>query len=167
MATVVRAERNYESGRWVTYDRQFRRQALARKSLDWSVTDPRLYSEAFTGRAKSIPRCSTCLEMTTSPPASPRTLTALGGHGLQAQHRGLRHPLVHSRVPCSNHAGFPKSAAASMRAGAECLPAGTFIPKVCNGSHPAIQCGRIRQRDCSPPRGAAHQNQGQPSWARH
>ena len=24
MATVVRAERNYESGRWVTYDRQFR-----------------------------------------------------------------------------------------------------------------------------------------------
>ena len=62
MATIVRAERNYEPGRWVAYDQQFRREALAKKSLDWSVPDSRLYSEAFTGRARSIPRCEVCLQ---------------------------------------------------------------------------------------------------------
>ncbi len=35
-ATIIRAERNYEAGRWVSYDRQFRREALARKDLNWS-----------------------------------------------------------------------------------------------------------------------------------
>ncbi len=61
-ASIVRAERNYEAGRWVAYDRQYRREALARKNLNWSVTDPRLYNEAFTGRARSIPRCTYCLQ---------------------------------------------------------------------------------------------------------
>ena len=61
LAMIVRAERNYEVERWVAYDRQFRRKALARKDLNWSALDPRLFSEAFTGRAKSIPRCSLCL----------------------------------------------------------------------------------------------------------
>ena len=61
-ATIVRAERNYDGKRWVTYDRQFRREALARKDLNWSVTDPRLYNEAFTGRARSISRCTFCLQ---------------------------------------------------------------------------------------------------------
>ena len=56
-ALIVRAERNYEGKRWVSYDRQFRREALARKDLNWSVTDPRLYNKAFTGRARSIARC--------------------------------------------------------------------------------------------------------------
>ena len=44
LATVVRAERTYEAGRWVAYDRQFRREALARKDLNWSATDSRLFS---------------------------------------------------------------------------------------------------------------------------
>lgn len=61
-ATIVRAERNYEGQRWVIYDRQFRREALARKDLNWSVTDPRLYNEAFTGRARAIARCAFCLQ---------------------------------------------------------------------------------------------------------
>ena len=61
-AQIVRAERNYEPGRWVVDDRQFRREALARRDLNWSVTDPRLYSEAFTGRARTIPRCHYCLQ---------------------------------------------------------------------------------------------------------
>ena len=61
-ATIVRAELNYEGKRWVTYDRQFLREALARKDLNWSVTNPRLYNEAFTGRARAIPRCSFCLQ---------------------------------------------------------------------------------------------------------
>ena len=61
-ASIIRAERNYEGKQWVAYDRQFRREALARKDLDWSVPDPRLYNEAFTGRARAIPRCSFCLQ---------------------------------------------------------------------------------------------------------
>ena len=62
LATIVRAERNYQPGSWVAYDRQYRREALARRDLNWSRTDTTLYSEAFTGRAKSIPRCEYCLQ---------------------------------------------------------------------------------------------------------
>ena len=62
LATIVRAERNYEDGRWVAYDRQFCREALARRDLNWSATNPRLYNEAFTGRACPIRRCSVCLQ---------------------------------------------------------------------------------------------------------
>ena len=46
----------------MSYDRQFQREALARKDLNWPVTDPCLYNEAFTGRARAIPRCSFCLQ---------------------------------------------------------------------------------------------------------
>ena len=62
-------ERNYE---WVAYDRQYRREALARKDLNWSVTDPRLYNEAFTGRARSIARCNYCLQDDHNEPQCPR-----------------------------------------------------------------------------------------------
>ena len=61
-ATIVRAERNYEGTQWVSYDRRYRREALARKDLNWSVPDARLYNEAFTGRAKAIRRCNYCLQ---------------------------------------------------------------------------------------------------------
>ena len=45
----------------MAYDRQFRREMLARKDLNWSVSNARLYNEAFTGRATSIPQCPHCL----------------------------------------------------------------------------------------------------------
>ena len=35
---------------------------LARKDLNWSVPNVCLYNEAFTGRARAIPRCSYCLQ---------------------------------------------------------------------------------------------------------
>ena len=54
---IVRAEKNYEPGRWVVCNHQFRREALARKDLNWSVMDTRLYSEAFIGRPRVIPYC--------------------------------------------------------------------------------------------------------------
>ena len=53
-ASIVRAERNYEGRCWVAYDRQFRREALSRKDINWSVPDPRLYNEAFTGRDTKV-----------------------------------------------------------------------------------------------------------------
>lgn len=60
-ATIVRAERNYDGKRWVTYDQQFHHEALACTDLNWSVTDPWLY-KAFTGRARSINRYTFCLQ---------------------------------------------------------------------------------------------------------
>ena len=60
-SSIIRAARNYDGTAWVVYDRQFRREALARRDLNWSATNARLYSEAFTGRAKVIPRCRYCL----------------------------------------------------------------------------------------------------------
>ena len=60
-SSILRAAKNYEGLAWVAYDRQYRREALARKDLNWSVLDSRLYNEAFTGRAKAIPRCRHCL----------------------------------------------------------------------------------------------------------
>ena len=81
MATIVRAERNYEGERWVVYDSQFRREALAHRDLNWSATDQRLYNEVFTGRAKCIARCGYCLRddhTTRSCPTNP-SRTALGG----------------------------------------------------------------------------------------
>ena len=61
-AYIIRCERNYQRQQWVAYDRRFRKEALAVRSLDWSVPNQRLFQEAFTGRAKEIPRCSYCLE---------------------------------------------------------------------------------------------------------
>ena len=61
MTTILRAAHNYEGASWVAYDRQFRRDMLARKNLNWSATNTRLYNKAFTGRAKALPRCQRCL----------------------------------------------------------------------------------------------------------
>ena len=77
-ASIVRAARKYEGTAWVAYDRQYRREALAGKCLNWSRVNPRLYSEAFTGRAKAIPRCHQCLSDTHTLSACP--LAAPGGN---------------------------------------------------------------------------------------
>ena len=61
-ASIVRAERNFDDRCWVAYDRCYRREALAQKNLNWSVTNARLYNEAFTGCARAVPRCSFCLQ---------------------------------------------------------------------------------------------------------
>ena len=60
-SSIIRAERNYEGKQWVAYDRQYQREALAWKDLNWSVPNVHLYNEAFTGRARAVPRCSYCL----------------------------------------------------------------------------------------------------------
>ena len=61
-AAMVRAEWNFEGSCGVYYDRCYRREALASKNLDWSIPNIRLYNEAFTGHARSLPRCSDCLQ---------------------------------------------------------------------------------------------------------
>ena len=60
-STILRAAQKYEGANWVAYDRQYRRDMLARKDLNWSTPNARLFNEAFTGRAKAVPRCPHCL----------------------------------------------------------------------------------------------------------
>ena len=64
LRTITKASRNFEGPAWASYDIAYRRQAANRKTLEWSTIDPALYNEAFTGRAKAIPRCRHCLAET-------------------------------------------------------------------------------------------------------
>ncbi len=61
-ATIVgsRGITRLVTGWW--YDHQFKTEALMRRDFNWSVPDQCLYSEAFTSRARSIPRGSYWLE---------------------------------------------------------------------------------------------------------
>ena len=59
--TILKASKNFEGTAWAIYDRCYRRQAAATKSLNWASIDSALYNEAFTGRARVIPRCRVCL----------------------------------------------------------------------------------------------------------
>ena len=80
--TIIRAARNYETGAWVAYDCQYRREALAAKSLDCSTPNHRLYSETFTGRAKIFPRCNICLSdahLANQCPSNPNPFAAWWG----------------------------------------------------------------------------------------
>ena len=59
--TIIAAQRDYDGEAWVTYDACYRRQAAARKSLDWSRLDFGLFHQAFAGRAKRKNQCKHCL----------------------------------------------------------------------------------------------------------
>ena len=71
LRTITKASRTFESAAWATYDIAYRRQAANIGSLDWGVVDAALYSEAFVGRAKAIPRCRYCLADTHASPECP------------------------------------------------------------------------------------------------
>ena len=61
LRTITRASRNFEGAAWASYDMAYRRQAANQRYLDWATIDTALYNEAFTGRARAIPRCHFCL----------------------------------------------------------------------------------------------------------
>ncbi len=151
---IVRAERNYEAGRWVTYDHQFWQKALARKDLNWSIPDPRLYSEAFTGRARSIPQCSYCLQDDHLPQQCPQNSDQfwmswpMGVMPWRKQFGG-QGPSTASSARLANrsselcqrfnegHCRF-----ASCRFAHSC--------RLCGGSHPAVACPQGNQHPRSP-----------------
>ena len=64
LKTIVHASRNFEGSAWASYDAAYRRKAASTQSFDWAVIDSALYSEAFTGRARTLPRCRYCLSDT-------------------------------------------------------------------------------------------------------
>ena len=43
------------------HDRQYSREMLAKKDLNWFMPNARLYSEAFTSKGKAISRCPHCI----------------------------------------------------------------------------------------------------------
>ncbi len=136
-ASIVRAERNYEGKQWVIYDRQFRREALARKDLNWSAPNPRLYNEAFTGRARAIPRCSYCLQddhMASSCPRNPASMGAWVPPFWQGQPHST--PGIPSQEICRNF-NSGKCRKANCWYTHACL--------VCQEPHAAVTCPRKRQ----------------------
>ena len=128
------------------YDRQFRREALARKCLDWSVPNQCLYTEAFTGRG--IPRCSVCLQDDHRAQRCP--------HNLDYQWTSLLPGSFPGAIPFSQGQGGHASPQPSRRANKLCrrfndglcrLPTCRYIHscRECGGSHPALHCNRNRQ----------------------
>ncbi len=76
-ATIVRAERNYEAGWWVAYDRQFRREALARKDLNCRPpTHACLVRYSLGGRS----------QYQDVPSAYRRTILRRGAHKIRTNH---------------------------------------------------------------------------------
>lgn len=71
LATIVRAHRNFEGLGWVVYDTAYRRQAAARKDLNWAIIDTSLYNTLFTGRARATLRCTHCLSQEHLPERCP------------------------------------------------------------------------------------------------
>ena len=151
-ASIVRAERNFDDNRWVSYDRCYRREALANKSLDWSLPNSRLYNEAFTGHAHTLPRCSHCLQEDHIASACPRnpmrawfpwipleppqTTTQPAQQKTQSQERCNRY----NEGRCRNTANTCKY---------------THRCRECWGSHPSYHCprsGRSHPRSRSPQR---------------
>ena len=143
LASILRADRNFDDGRWVAYDRCYRREALAQKNLDWSVPNARLYNEAFTGRARVVPRCNYCLQedhVAQSCPRNPnRPWFGWLPHG--PDNRGLgpsRQPPPRGQPPaepCRRYnAGTCRLAATACRYLHRCLE--------CGGPHPRPQCPR-------------------------
>ena len=64
LCTIVHASRNFKGAAWTSYDAAYRCQAAATGSLDWAIVNSALYSEAFTGRARTLPRCRYCISNT-------------------------------------------------------------------------------------------------------
>ena len=92
--TIVRASRNFEGAAWSSYDAAYRRLATNQQSWDWATIDITIYNEAFTGRARLLPRCRYCLAEThearhcqyaprDEPPLAKQPKSGAGGRGAQ------------------------------------------------------------------------------------
>ena len=159
-AAIVRAERNFEDQRWVIYDSCYRREALVNKDLDWSVPNACLYNEAFTGRARAIPRCNYCLQedhATRSCSLNPNRSWVgwiPGSLGDQPPSAG-RQPSLRSPATtecCRRYnAGRCKQPASACRYTHRCTD--------CNGPHPRLQCPRGGQKGSGQARSPLRQGQ--------
>ena len=152
-ASINWAERNFDDRRWVTYDCCFRREALAQKSLDWSIPNARLYNEAFTGWARAVSRCTLCLQEDHVAQYCPHNPNRLWPGWFQEpmlpqppppQRRSTaRPPQSPECCRCYNEVKCRHTAATCHY---------TYRCTDCGGSHPRMHCPRGGQRGYSCPR---------------
>ena len=139
-STIVKAVHSYEGANWVAYYHQFRRDTLARKDLNWSTPNSCLYNEAFTGRAKSIPRCPHCRCEDHVGSQCPLNLNPLVLGWLPGpQHFPIRQNLLPAR------AGNPAAEICRNYNNGRCHFTRCRYQHNCNecgGPHPAISCPR-------------------------
>ena len=131
-STILKAAHNYEGGSWVAYDRQYRREMLAKKDLNWSSPNARLYSEAFTGRAKAIPRCPHCLSEDHAAGYCPFNPNPQGNMGWPSGSLPVTPLLSNSATPICRNFNENRCRFSRCRFLHICLE--------CNGPHPAILC---------------------------
>ncbi len=148
-ALIVRSERNYRGRQWVSYDRAFRREALASNDLNWSVPNQRLYQEAFTGRARDIPRCDYCLgddhgseTCLTNPNRASYPQPHWAGPTATPTSRGGRRPSPSQELCIRFNKGQCRLQGSKCRY--------THACRECQGGHPALHCPRAHGRSRSP-----------------
>lgn len=156
LRTITKASRTFESSAWATYDMAYRRQAANKGSLDWGIVDAALYSEAFAGRAKAIPRCRYCLADTHTsldcPHAPPETPDSRPPRGAQPARQAGRSTPSASVVELCRLYNSPGGSRCRF---SQCRFA--HLCSRCRRPHPAAECGANggenpkRQRTQSPP----------------
>lgn len=148
---ITKASRTFEGPAWASYDMAFRRQAANRGSLDWGTVDAALYSEAFAGRAKAIPRCRYCLADTHPSPDCPHALTEGQTPQSQMAERPGRSTPRASRSSASVEICRLYNAAGGSRCRfPQCRYA--HVCARCRRPHSASECGDRRPRAATPPR---------------
>ena len=141
---IARAARNYRGPAWVAYDRMFRRQALARKSLDWGIEDQALCSEAFVGQAQAVVKCNHCLSelhTTESCPDLPRFM----GVSVQPSILPNSKPSSSGRQQAEVHVCKKFNEGRCNHRPCKFL----HLCMGCNKPHPVTRCPAAKQRDRS------------------
>lgn len=60
-ATVAKASQKYRWPSWLIYDQNFRMEAAGKPETSWAQMDPGLYTQCFTGQARTAENwCTTC-----------------------------------------------------------------------------------------------------------
>lgn len=141
------AERNFDDRRRVSYNRCYCWEALTNKDLNWSVPNLRLYNEAFTGHARSIPQCSHCLQEDHTSWGCPRNPTRQWYPWPPQDTMALLNP---TRQPRQQSSECCRHSATTCRYLHKCLE--------CWGPHPQNQCSRTGQAAYNRPRSPLNQS---------
>ena len=72
MLVIIKAQQEYEEPAWRLYDEAFREKAATTGNRKWALSDPHLYSQLFTGRARKVPLCAHCGAATHKGEACPK-----------------------------------------------------------------------------------------------
>ena len=143
LRTITKASRTFESSAWASYNMAYHRQAANRGSLDWGVVDAALYSEAFAGRAKVIPRCRYCLADTHTSSECPHA-PAESASDSRPAHGGPRQ----TNCPAAASSAVEICRLYNAPGGQRCRFQQcrfTHLCSKCRHPHPAAECGGERR----------------------